>query len=443
MKSVELKPRCDRIRAHERVVTSPVALTTSTLLAKGSSMAASQPIQRTQGGQLRLRFNRPPINEKWTKESVAAELRRLAGDDGVLQSNDCTRYLAKRVCQLFGTFGVACDYAGIRPRIFRDGRENSRVCEVDGCNELTRSTGATMCETHYYRIRRNGTLVKKNGHESTVNHAAFDELTDATAWVLGLIWTDGCLMGNTILITSKDVAMLELVESVLGGSGLVRPRKLDRKGRQYWDVRIFSPKMTRTLRSYGLTERKSLTVRWPQELPRELDGAFLRGAIDGDGSVLSKSRYGKNGSYIPQLQVLINTGSDVFGADIGEVLSLHDIRWTMARRQSVNCVMSRISILEQASQRRLFDLLHGAGGPALARKKIPYVDWMGVCRKGRRVGTGPCGERGGGAKLTQAIVDEIRDVYSKKGHPTRKELGAKYGVHFGTIQAIVKRRTWK
>lgn len=33
-----------------------------------------------------------------------------------------------------------------------------RMCEVDGCSKRVRSGRATHCETHYYRMRRNGTL---------------------------------------------------------------------------------------------------------------------------------------------------------------------------------------------------------------------------------------------------------------------------------------------
>jgi len=34
-------------------------------------------------------------------------------------------------------------------------------CSVDGCSLNTRSSGSVYCETHYYRIRRNGTLIPK------------------------------------------------------------------------------------------------------------------------------------------------------------------------------------------------------------------------------------------------------------------------------------------
>jgi len=48
----------------------------------------------------------------------------------------------------------------------------------------------------------------------------------------------------------------------------------------------------------------------------------------------------------------------------------------------------------------------------------------------------------GNTKLTDKKVLAIRDEYAA-GRTTLKELGIKYGVHFTTIQLIVKRKKWK
>lgn len=37
-------------------------------------------------------------------------------------------------------------------------RQFSPLCSVEGCSKASRSLRAEMCETHYYRLRRNGTL---------------------------------------------------------------------------------------------------------------------------------------------------------------------------------------------------------------------------------------------------------------------------------------------
>lgn len=50
-------------------------------------------------------------------------------------------------------------------------------------------------------------------------------------------------------------------------------------------------------------------------------------------------------------------------------------------------------------------------------------------------------EGNGRAKLSEAQVDEIRDLYAT-GQFTQKQLGERYGVWMTTIGKIVRRKTW-
>lgn len=52
------------------------------------------------------------------------------------------------------------------------------------------------------------------------------------------------------------------------------------------------------------------------------------------------------------------------------------------------------------------------------------------------------GERVGGAKLTAALVNEIRDVHAASGK-TIKILAAKFGVSKSTIHRTIKRKNWQ
>lgn len=52
------------------------------------------------------------------------------------------------------------------------------------------------------------------------------------------------------------------------------------------------------------------------------------------------------------------------------------------------------------------------------------------------------GERNGMAKLTEAKVQEIRDLYGQ-GHCGYVKLGQKLGIPSGTIRDVIKRKCWK
>jgi hypothetical protein len=105
------------------------------------------------------------------------------------------------------------------------------------------------------------------------------------AWIVGLIATDGNLAHRPrgISITSKDVDLLEAVRRCLALSNrLVKTTgRLGVAHRLQWRNRGFYD----WLLSIGLTPRKSLTIG-PLTVPDEYFADFLRGCIDGDGSVL-------------------------------------------------------------------------------------------------------------------------------------------------------------
>lgn len=84
-----------------------------------------------------------------------------------------------------------------------------------------------------FRQRERVGLTKKIIKYS-VNETFFDIWSDDLAWVLGLIWTDGHLTGNTVSITSKDKILLEKVNSITGNE---RPLRIRVTGRA-WDLSI-------------------------------------------------------------------------------------------------------------------------------------------------------------------------------------------------------------
>lgn len=106
-------------------------------------------------------------------------------------------------------------------------------------------------------------------------------------YVVGLITTDGNLSsdGRHINITSKDRILLQKIKRAL-----YLTNKIGRKTRGYdtekkYSVLAFGDvTFYRYLVGIGLSPRKSLTLDSLQ-IPREYFPDFLRGVIDGDGSI--------------------------------------------------------------------------------------------------------------------------------------------------------------
>lgn len=110
--------------------------------------------------------------------------------------------------------------------------------------------------------------------------------TTALAYTVGILATDGCLSKNrrTVAVTSKDIEIVQAVQAALGGGGI----GLTANGRDQWFYRYQFPnrRMYRWLIEVGLTSAKSLTLG-KLRVPDELFADFVRGCIDGDGSIVA------------------------------------------------------------------------------------------------------------------------------------------------------------
>jgi hypothetical protein len=111
--------------------------------------------------------------------------------------------------------------------------------------------------------------------------------TAELAYVVGLITTDGCLSNNgrTIALTSKDRDLLEVVRLLLHGRGSIGQNDNGR-GQGCFKYQLTSRRLYLWLSEIGLMPAKSLRLD-ELAVPDEVFPDFLRGCIDGDGSIVT------------------------------------------------------------------------------------------------------------------------------------------------------------
>ena len=112
------------------------------------------------------------------------------------------------------------------------------------------------------------------------------------AYVVGLIATDGCLSGNhkNIIFTSKDIEQIgnsKLILNLKGKVGFTRNNKL---GTESYRIQFSNVQLYDWLLSIGLTSNKSLTLG-SLDIPDKYFIDFLRGHLDGDGSITTYTDY--------------------------------------------------------------------------------------------------------------------------------------------------------
>lgn len=142
---------------------------------------------------------------------------------------------------------------------------------------------------------KEGKLEKFNYHE--INENFFSEWSPTMAWVLGLLFTDGCFSGSRVTITSVDIKLLEKVKNILGLSKPIAKRiQSYNKSKHIYSLEFYREQMREDLLKLGLVQRKSLIMQFP-EVPEEYTRHFIRGCWDGDGSIYISN--GKlNASYV-------------------------------------------------------------------------------------------------------------------------------------------------
>jgi hypothetical protein len=205
------------------------------------------------------------------------------------------------------------------------------------------------------------------------NESFFETWSDDLAWLIGLIWTDGNLSENTVEICSKDKDLIQTVADLISQEGGVRPKN---KGAA-WRVVFTSKKVNKFLKEVGLTEAKSFTVAWPLGLPEAFEGDFVRGVIDGDGSVLI--RKARPGQKAPDLTVSIVGASKGFIDSLAAWLDKQGIRNNV--RVSHHNVFV-INVAHQDSLRKLYGLIYpkNENTTALQRKYQPFRTWLDTPR---------------------------------------------------------------
>lgn len=109
--------------------------------------------------------------------------------------------------------------------------------------------------------------------------------TDAMAYAVGLLATDGCLVTGLkrIQFGSEDRDLVELLLACLGRPATIREQPT-RTGSLYYRAQFGDARFYEWLLSIGLTPRKSLTIG-AIPVPSEHLIALARGLMDGDGSI--------------------------------------------------------------------------------------------------------------------------------------------------------------
>lgn len=124
-----------------------------------------------------------------------------------------------------------------------------------------------------------------------INEEFFSTWSSGMAYVLGLLFTDGCVSKTEGGSYSVSLSLIDkdLLEKVRDAMGSKHPIKSYKPQTNLYHFSFARVKLMNDLLRLGLTKNKSLTVKFPN-VPNEYLRDFVRGVFDGDGSVFFEKR---------------------------------------------------------------------------------------------------------------------------------------------------------
>ena len=175
------------------------------------------------------------------------------------------------------------------------------------------------------------------------------------AYWLGFLSADGCIVDTNkgskrvqLILKEDDRDHLEKLVKCIDGNMPITLRKQTVNGNVYGSCRlvIHSTEMANDLIKHGVTPRKTFTIKFP-DISEKLIPHYIRGLIDGDGSLYINNKKTKTGYSKMSIELLsaseehINGVKDYFDS-IGVISNVYDIK---NHYHLMACSMESINII--------------------------------------------------------------------------------------------------
>lgn len=187
-----------------------------------------------------------------------------------------------------------------------------------------------------YNLKKIGVMMRPRGRKVSIEDIIDKVGSPEFDYFLGILATDGCICNNIISLefaeNNKDI--LDYWKEFLGGTVNINIHT-NSKGTDYYKISFQNSDIAQLLNDFGITPNKSYTLKI-----KYINWNVLRGIFDGDGSLAIDTRSGISGKF------RIASGSEPFLLQIQEFLNCYNIKSTIYRDSSCNCMSLTVGILK-------------------------------------------------------------------------------------------------
>lgn len=168
-------------------------------------------------------------------------------------------------------------------KMIKEGKTTGEIAKFFGCTR-----------TPIFLVRKKyGFPLPKRGHARHRKHffdfRFFENIdTEEKAYILGFVSADGYIHERSLVIKIrvKDASLLEKIANIMHCS--FRPR-LTHNGADA-ELAFGNIDMVSDLAKYGIVPKKTFTLKFAKNVPEDLVPHYMRGVMDGDGTIAKKYR---------------------------------------------------------------------------------------------------------------------------------------------------------
>lgn len=158
----------------------------------------------------------------------------------------------------------------------------------------------------------------------------FTREDDISYYLLGLMMTDGCVFeynpGKYYLTLGLcDFYFLKKVHDLMAPKLAINKKK----DRQFWRFKANNKNYTDWLIENGCVPNKTLILKFPDKIPDEYMPDFIRGVMDGDGSITFSLRELKNNKKGKRIRCYVCSSSFNFISGVAEYLDSLNIKFKL------------------------------------------------------------------------------------------------------------------
>jgi len=166
---------------------------------------------------------------------------------------------------------------------------------ASGCSLTKLAEKYQLCRRKLSRhLQYLGVHINIDGQKYGHNEIFFDVInTEEKAYWLGFWYADGYITPDSTVVeltlAEKDLVHLEKFRDIISTKHLISRKEVKLKGKVFIAYRLLitNPYIRNALIANGCVPNKSLILKFPSEeiVPKSLRKHFIRGYVDGDGSI--------------------------------------------------------------------------------------------------------------------------------------------------------------